>query len=106
MKIVEITGKTVKEALKSALDQLNLTEDKVEFEVIQEPSKGFLNIFGNKPAKIRVKVKRDYIEEGKLFLRNVLDSMGIESEISFKEEKDILHINITGHKMGQRRGMR
>ncbi|MBU3109777.1 RNA-binding cell elongation regulator Jag/EloR [Clostridium gasigenes] len=100
MKIVEMTGKTVNEALKNALKQLNLTEDKVEFEVIQEASRGFFNLIGNKPAKILVKVKRDYIEDGKIFLRNVLDSMGIESEISFKEENDMLHINITGPKMG------
>ena len=100
MKIVEMTGKTVNEALKNALKQLNLTEDKVEVEVIQEASKVFLNLIGNKPAKILVKVKRDYIEDGKIFLRNVLDSMGIESEISFKEENDMLHINITGPKMG------
>lgn len=100
MKIIEMTGKTVDEALKKALNQLNLTEDKVEVEVIQESSKGFLNLIGNKPAKIVVKVKRDYIQDGKVFLRNVLDSMGIESEISFKEEKDILYVNITGPKMG------
>lgn len=100
MKIIEMTGKTVDEALKNALKQLNLTEDKVEVEVIQEGSKGFLNLIGNKPAKILVKVKRDYIHDGKVFLRNVLDSMGIESEISFKEENDVLHINITGPKMG------
>lgn len=100
MKIIEMTGKTVDEALKNALNQLNLTEDKVEVEVIQESSKGFLNLIGNKPAKILVKVKRDYIHDGKVFLRNVLDSMGIESEISFKEENDVLHINITGPKMG------
>ncbi|MBU3090093.1 RNA-binding cell elongation regulator Jag/EloR [Clostridium gasigenes] len=100
MKIVEMTGKTVNEALKNALKQLNLTEDKVEFEVIQEASRGFFNLIGNKPAKILVKVKRNYIEDGKIFLRNVLDSMGIESEISFKEENDMLHINITGPKMG------
>ena len=100
MKIVEMTGKTVNEALKNALKQLNLTEDKVEVEVIQEASRGFFNLIGNKPAKILVKVKRDYIEDGKIFLRNVLDSMGIESEISFKEENDMLHINITGPKMG------
>ena len=100
MKIIEMTGKTVDEALKKALNQLNLTEDKVEVEVIQESSKGFLNLIGNKPAKILVKVKRDYIQDGKVFLRNVLDSMGIESEISFKEEKDILYVNITGPKMG------
>ncbi|MBB6625403.1 protein jag [Clostridium gasigenes] len=100
MKIVEMTGKTVNEALKNALKQLNLTEDKVEVEVIQEASRGFFNLIGNKPAKILVKIKRDYIEDGKIFLRNVLDSMGIESEISFKEENDMLHINITGPKMG------
>lgn len=100
MKIVEMTGKSVSEALKNALKQLNLTEDKVEVEIIQEASKGFLNFIGNKPAKIIVKVKRDYIQDGKIFLRNVLDSMGIESEINFKEENDMLHINITGPKMG------
>ncbi|MGL5353666.1 MAG: RNA-binding cell elongation regulator Jag/EloR [Clostridium sp.] len=100
MKIVEMTGKTVSEALKKALDQLNLTEDKVEVEVIQEPSKGFLNIIGNKPAKIKVTQKPNYIEDGRVFLRDVLDSMGIEAEIELKEEKDVLHINITGPKMG------
>ncbi|MGL5085659.1 MAG: RNA-binding cell elongation regulator Jag/EloR [Clostridium sp.] len=100
MKIVEMTGKTVSEALKRALDQLNLTEDKVKVEVVQEPSKGFLNIIGNKPAKIRVIQKPNYIEDGRVFLRDVLDAMGIEGEIDFKEEKDVLHINITGPKMG------
>lgn len=100
MKIIEMTGKTVDEALKNALNQLNLTEDEVEVEVIQEGSRGFLNIIGNKPAKILVKVKRDYIQEGKVFLRNVLDSMGIESEISFEEENDTIHINLSGPKMG------
>lgn len=100
MKIIEMTGKTVSDALENALNQLNLTEDKVEVEVIQESSKGFFNLIGNKPARILVKVKRDYIEDGRVFLRKVLDSMGIESEISFKEENDILYINITGPKMG------
>ncbi|MEG0857576.1 MAG: RNA-binding cell elongation regulator Jag/EloR [Terrisporobacter sp.] len=100
MKIVEMTGKTVDDALKNALNQLNLTEDKVDVEIIQEASKGFLNLIGNKPAKILVKVKRDYIQDGKTFLRNVLDSMGIESEISFVEHNDVLNINITGPKMG------
>lgn len=100
MKIIEMEGKTVDEALKNALNQLNLTEDQVEVEIIQEGSRGFLNLIGNKPAKILVKVKRDYIQEGKVFLRNVLDSMGIESEISFKEENDTIHINLSGPKMG------
>ena len=59
MKIIEMTGKTVDEALKNALKELNLTEDKVEFEVLEEGSKGLFNLIGTKPAKIKVIVKRD-----------------------------------------------
>ena len=58
MKIVEVTGKTVKDAYQNALIQLNVTENKVTYEVIDEGSKGFLGI-GCKPAKIKVIVKRD-----------------------------------------------
>ena len=44
MKIVEVTGKTVKDAYQNALIQLNVTENKVTYEVIDEGSKGFLGI--------------------------------------------------------------
>ena len=81
MKIIEMTGKTVDEALKNALKELNLTEDKVEFEVLEEGSKGLFNLIGTKPAKIRVTVKRDPALEGKNFLTNVLSSMGVSADI-------------------------
>lgn len=100
MKTLEMTGKTVNEALENALKSLNLTEDKVEYEVLDEGSKGFLNLIGTKPAKILVKVKRDYKEEARLFLRNILNSMKVQAEIRIREENDIIHINLTGPKMG------
>ncbi len=100
MKTLEMTGKTVNEALENALKNLNLTEDRVEYEVLEEGSKGFLNLIGTKPAKILVKVKRDYNEEVKLFLRNILNSMKVQAEIRIREENDIIHINLTGPKMG------
>ncbi|GAB6168747.1 protein jag [Clostridium carnis] len=100
MKILEMTGKTVDEAVQNALKQLNVTKDKIEVEVIEEGSKGFLNLIGSKPAKVLVKVKRDYLQEGKTFLRSVLDSMGVKAEIRIKEENDIININLTGPKMG------
>ena len=100
MKILEITGKSVKEALENALKELKLTEDKIEYEILDEGSRGFLNIIGTKPAKILVKVKRDYKEEVRVFLRNILDNMGIKAEIRIKEENDILYIDLTGPKMG------
>ncbi|WP_040214763.1 RNA-binding cell elongation regulator Jag/EloR [Clostridium polynesiense] len=100
MKILEITGKSVDEALKNALAELNVTEDKVEVEVLDEGNKGLFKIIGVKPAKIRVKVKRDYIYEAKNFLREVLDSMGIKAEIRIKEEDDLININLIGPNMG------
>lgn len=100
MKTLEMTGKTVNEALENALKSLNLTEDKVEYEVLDEGSKGFLNLIGTKPAKILVKVKRDYKEEARLFLRNILNSMKVQAEIRIREENDIIHIDLTGPKMG------
>ena len=106
MKIIEMTGKTVDDALKNALKELNLTEDKVEFEVLEEGSKGLFNLIGSKPAKIKVTVKRDAALESKIFLTNVLNSMGIKADIEVKEENDTIFINLSGAKMGLVRGYR
>lgn len=100
MKTLEITGKNVSEALQNALKELKLTEDKVEYEVLDEGSKGFLNIIGTKPAKILVKVKKDYKEDVRVFLRNILDNMKVQAEITIREENDIVYINLNGPKMG------
>lgn len=100
MKLIEVNGRTVDEAVDSALKELNVTKDKVEIEILDEGNKGFLNIFGAKPARIKVKVKRDYIVEAKSFLRNVLNSMKIKAEIRMKEEDDTLNINLIGPNMG------
>lgn len=100
MKTFEMSGKSVSEALENALKELKLTEDKVEYEVLEEGSKGFLNLIGAKPAKILVKVKRDYKEEVKLFIRNILNGMNVQAEIRVKEENDVVYINLTGPKMG------
>lgn len=100
MKTIEMIGKTVEDAVKNALKELKVTEDKIEYEVLEEGSKGLFKLLGAKPAKIRVKVKRDYIFEAKTFLRDVLNSMGIKSEIKIREEEDAVKITLTGPDMG------
>lgn len=100
MKIIEMTGRTVEEAVKNALNELKLTEDKIEVEVLEEGSKGLFKLLGAKPARIRVKVKRDYIYEAKSFLRDVLNTMGIKAEIRIKEDEDTINISMTGPDMG------
>ncbi|MEN8078975.1 RNA-binding cell elongation regulator Jag/EloR [Clostridioides difficile] len=100
MKTIEMTGKTVEEALKHALDELKLTKDKVDVEIIDEGSKGLFNLIGAKPAKIRVTKKADCVDDAKQFLIDVLRSMNIEANIDIKEENDIININLCGPKMG------
>lgn len=100
MKTLEVSGKNVSEALQNALKELKLTEDKIEYEVLEEGSKGFLNLIGTKPAKILVKTKRDYKEEVKLFIINILNCMNVQAEIEIKEENNVVYINLTGNKMG------
>lgn len=100
MKTIEMTGKTVEEALKHALDELKLTKDKVDVEVIDEGSKGLFNLIGTKPAKVKVTAKPDSLDDAKTFLVNVLNSMNINADIDIKEENNIIKINLNGSKMG------
>lgn len=100
MKVIEMTGKTVDDAIKNALNELKVTEDKIEVEVLEEGSKGLFKLIGAKPARIKVKVKRDYIYEARTFLRDILDNMGIIAEIKVKEESDTIKISLTGPDMG------
>lgn len=52
-RVIEVTGKDIEEAKKNALEKLDLPEDRVIFEVLEEPSKGFFGIIGTREAKIR-----------------------------------------------------
>lgn len=55
MKQIEMTGKTINEAIDNACAKLGVSLLDVEYKVIDEPSKGFLGI-GAKPAKVLVTV--------------------------------------------------
>jgi spoIIIJ-associated protein len=100
MKTIEMLGKTVEDAVKNALAELQVTEDKVEVKVLDEGTKGFLKILGAKPAKVLVTVKRDYIYEAKTYIRDILSSMGVKAEIRIKEEENVIKITLTGPDMG------
>ena len=58
----EYTAKSVEEALEKALNEMMLTREDIDYEVVQQPSKGFLG-FGQKDAVVRVSKK--VIEESK-----------------------------------------
>lgn len=100
MKTIEMMGKTTDEAIKNALTELKVTQDKVNIEIIEEGSKGFLNIIGVKPARVKVTLKRDQVNEAKDFLRSVLNAMNVKAEIKVTEENNEIKINLVGPNMG------
>ena len=59
VKSIEVEGKTVKEAIKKALQQLQLPRNKVKIEILSEEAKGLFGMPGAKPATIRVTVVKD-----------------------------------------------
>lgn len=56
MSAKEYTAKSVEEALEKALNEMMLTREDIHYEIVQQPSKGFLG-FGQKDAVVRVSKK-------------------------------------------------
>jgi len=100
LKTIEITGRTVEEAISNALKELKLDREKVDIEILEEGSKGIFKLLGAKPARIKATVKRDYLYEAKTFLRDILDKMDLKCEIRVKEENELVKINLNGPNMG------
>lgn len=94
MEFVVKSAKTVEEALKVALLELNAKESEVEVEVIEEPSKGLFGLIGAKEAKIKVTLKYNPIEIADNFLMKIFTTMGIKANNDIKLEENILKVDV------------
>lgn len=77
-------GRTIDEAVELALRDLGVGKEEVEIEVLEEPQRGLLGIFGGRDAKVRVTVRPkpdDLIRE---FLTQVFKGMGVSPEFRVK----------------------
>ena len=61
--VVEKWGDSVDQAVDLALRDMKLTRDDVDVEVLEEPSRGFLGIVGQKLARVKVTRKGASVEE-------------------------------------------
>lgn len=102
MEKIEVTGKTVEEALTNALLKLETTSDKVEYEVLEKGSSGILGIFNSKPAKILIWKKATMEDNVRDFLNDIFGAMKMEVkiDITIDNEEDTVNINLSGEDMG------
>jgi len=128
------SGKTIEDAVNQGLAELGVSRDKVEIQVLEQPSKGFLGLIGVKPAKVEVRLlpvpeappqpsepvvnasqadvtpeeitaKNPY-EEAAAFLKEVAAGMGLSVEVSIKKQRDGHLFNIAGEDLGMIIGRR
>ena len=101
MEMITISAKTVDEAVTKALIELETTSDKLEYEVIDKGSAGFLGI-GAKPAIIRAKKKETIADKAIEFLSQIFGAMNLEVSITaaYNEEEQELSLNLEGDDMG------
>lgn len=101
MEFIQVSAKTVNDAITEACQKLTVTSDKLEYEVLEEGSSGFLGI-GAKPAIIKARVKSSVEDTAKDFLKEVFDAMGliVVVDVKYDEADSSMEIELSGDEMG------
>jgi spoIIIJ-associated protein len=100
LRAVEKSGKTVEDAVRSALVELNAVYEDVEVEVIEEASKGFFGFLGSRPAKVRVILKDSAAKRAQHILKKILDQMELQVQMQVQEKENIVLVNMEGPDLG------
>ncbi|MDO4563460.1 MAG: RNA-binding cell elongation regulator Jag/EloR [Clostridia bacterium] len=99
MKSIEKTGKTIDIAISEGLEELGISKDEAEIEVISEGSRGFLGIGGQEP-KVRITVKETPYTLVKEYLDAVLSAMGLDAQVKGTYDDETVTADISGDAMG------
>ena len=101
MEYIEVSAKTVNDAITEACKKLGVTSDKLDYQVVEEGSSGFLGI-GSNPAIIKAAAKCSVEDNAKSFLNDVFEAMKLNVVINIKYD-DIdraMDIDLSGDEMG------
>lgn len=101
MEFQRFSAKTVNDAVTAACQQFLVTSDKLEYEVLEEGSTGFLG-FNAKPAVIQARIKLTVEDKAVGFLNEVFAAMklNVVIEAVYNELDKQLDINLNGDEMG------
>ena len=101
MEFIEVSAKTVDEALTEASISLGIPSSEIEYEVVDKGSNGFLGL-GSKNAVIKARKKFSVEESVKEFLKSVFHAMDMAVEIIVKvdENEKVIDVELKGEDMG------
>jgi spoIIIJ-associated protein len=102
MREVEKSAASVEEAIEGALEELGVSEQEAQVEIVQEPQKGLLG-FGTQEAVVRVRVRdedvdaeslEDQAEVAEEFLLGLLDRMDLDADVDHNLVDSVMYVDI------------
>ena len=101
MECINVSAKTVDDAITEACQKFSVTSDKLEYEVVEEGSSGFLGI-GSKDAVIKARVKSSVQDKAKDFLKDVFEAMNLTVviDVKYDDVEKSMDIDLSGDEMG------
>jgi spoIIIJ-associated protein len=109
---VERSAASVEEAIDAALEELGVSEQEAEVDIVQEPQKGLLG-FGSQEAVVRVRVREEEdgpeVEEqarvAEEFVAGLLERMGLAAEIDWGEVDGVMYVDVFGGEESEGMGL-
>lgn len=101
MEYIEVSAKSVNDAITEACQKLGVASDKLEYEVVEEGSAGFLGI-GAKPTVIKACIKCSIEDDARNFLKEVFAAMDmiVTVDVQYNEEEKTMDVELNGDDMG------
>jgi spoIIIJ-associated protein len=102
MREVERSAASVEEAIEAALEELGVSEQEAQVEIVQDSQKGVLG-FGSQEAIVRVRVQEEDIggvaleeqaEVAEEFLLGLLDRMDLDADVDHNVVDGVMYVDI------------
>lgn len=102
MQEVERSAASVEEAVELALDDLGISEQAAEIEIVQDPGRGFLGL-KSQPAVVRVRAPEPEVSQEELeeqadiaeeFLAGLLELMGLDADLDRDEVDGVMYVDV------------
>jgi len=115
---IEKEARSAEEAIKEICEELGKERDELEFEVIEEKSRGILGLMGNKRVRVRAKLKENPKEKGpekkqdaqkagvdaltyaKTALERIIAGIAVSAQVEGRVEGGTIYLNIKGDGSG------
>jgi len=100
VRCVEKVAKSVDEAVELALNELQVSKEDVDIEVLEEGTKAVLGLFGGKEAKVLVTVKFSETDIIREFIDEIVKAVGCEATVETFDTDEGIEVEINGEEVG------